>query len=82
MLGAPTGTISGNDIYEYSAGQFHQVNVGIGTCGARMARGSEGYSGASGGHTVSADGSRVFFEAVPGKECSESVESLHTGEGT
>jgi hypothetical protein len=56
----------------------------IGSCGARMVRGEEddlpvavpdpeGESArrASTSHSVSADRSRVLFEAVPGKECGE-----------
>jgi hypothetical protein len=80
-----TGTKSGSDLYEYSGGGLRQVNVKsngerIGTCGATIVRGKElaggGTStevngGASGAHSVSADGSRVFFEAVPGNSCSE-----------
>ncbi len=65
-------TKSGNDLYEYSQGKLRQVNVGIGTCGANIARGNEGAGGSSSPHAVSVDGSRVFFEAVPGSECSAS----------
>ncbi len=56
----------------------------IGSCGAKMVRGEEddfpavgprpeeeGARRASSSHSVSADGSRVLFEAVPGKECGE-----------
>jgi hypothetical protein len=53
------------NLYEWSNHELHEVNVGIGPCGATMARGS-------GGHVVSADGSRVFFEAAPGSNCNES----------
>jgi hypothetical protein len=63
-----TDTTSGSDLYEFSRGQCRQVNVGIGVCGALMP--SFGNGGASGGD-VSEDGSRVFFEAVPGNNCSE-----------
>jgi hypothetical protein len=76
LLGRPTGTLSGNDLYEFAGGQLRQVNVltggsPISTCGARMVMGAEGYQeqaigGASGksssSHAVSGDGSRVFFE--------------------
>jgi hypothetical protein len=76
LLGRPTGTLSGNDLYEFAGGQLRQVNVTssgspISTCGARMVMGAEGYQeqaigGASGksssSHAVSGDGSRVFFE--------------------
>ncbi len=71
-------TKSGNDLYEYSQGKLSQVNVGIGTCGASIPKGARGNEGAGGSssphnpHAVSADGSRVFFEAVPGSECSAS----------
>ena len=65
-------TKSGNDLYEYSQGKLRQVNVGIGTCGANIAKGNEGAGGSSSPHAVSADGSRVFFEAVQGSECSAS----------
>jgi hypothetical protein len=56
----------------------------IGSCGARMVRGEEddlpkagpdpeeeSARGASTSHSVSADGSRVLFEAIPGKNCEE-----------
>lgn len=73
-----SATTSGNDLYEYSAGELRQLNVGangktIGTCGARMVNGQEGESPRrrSSVNSVSADGSRVFFEAVPGSVCSE-----------
>ncbi len=76
-----TKTKSGFDLYEYSGGALRQVNVGgdVGTCGARIVRGNEGGNetvglgrGAS-PHAVSADGSRIFFEAVPvpGENCNE-----------
>jgi hypothetical protein len=73
LAGSATGTRSGEDLYEYSAGRLRQVNVGIGTCGASIAKGEEGnaHLRASSPHAVSADGSRVFFEAVPGSVCSE-----------
>lgn len=80
LLGEPTGTVSGPDLYEYTAkGGLRQLNVDeqgstIGSCGARIVHGEEGgvshlYSGP---HSISADGSRVFFEAVPGGECAGS----------
>ncbi len=69
LAAAPTGTKSGFDLYEYSAGELRQVNVGIGTCGARIVAGQE--ESVSSPDAVSADGSRVFFEAVPGGECSQ-----------
>ena len=61
----PSATASGQDLYEYSGGELRQANVSgglpgttIGTCGATLVH-------------VSADGARVFFEAVPGSNCSE-----------
>jgi hypothetical protein len=82
LLGeGPTPTKSGVDLYEYTAqGGLHQLNVSgesdttIGSCGASMVRGQQ--AGAVAGRVISArnisaDGSRVFFEAVPGKNCSE-----------
>jgi hypothetical protein len=79
LLGSPTGTTSGEDLYEYSEGRLRQVNVlahdaAIGSCGARIVKG-EGepkrrIGGGASRDAVSADGSRVFFEAVPGGECS------------
>ena len=66
-----TGTTSGNDIYEYAEGRLSQVNVGVGECGADIVKGDE-ESGpgtpplASSANAVSAEGSRVFFEAVRG----------------
>ncbi len=54
--------------------------VTIGSCGATVVKGLGGGNGGAseagasfedvgGQHSVSADGSRVFFEAVPGREC-------------
>jgi hypothetical protein len=86
LLGPSTGTKSGSDLFEYSEGQLRQLNVigvapgaTIGSCGASMAIGRAEVGGAEGGgrgssstrHSVSADGRRVFFRAVPGKVCSE-----------
>ncbi len=72
-------TKSGFDLYEYSGGPLRQVNVlsngtGIGACGAIIVPDRELINGViSGGvsspHGVSEDGSRVFFEAVPGSNC-------------
>jgi hypothetical protein len=80
LLGGETGTSSGSDLYEYTVGgglrQLNVMgseNVTIGSCGARMVHGQEDGEGshvASGSRSVSVDGSRVFFEAVPGKACS------------
>jgi hypothetical protein len=79
----PTPTKSGPDLYEYTpGGGLRQLNVTgegseavtIGSCGARVAHGQEEgaqYHVLSGPHSISSDGSRVFFEAVPGKSCSE-----------
>ncbi len=84
----PTPTKSGKDLYEYTAGgglkqlNVHEVGgetVTIGSCGAVVADGKEDPESShrdSGAHTISADGSRVFFEAVPGKNCSE-AENLY-----
>lgn len=73
LLGSSTHTLSGHDLYEYTEGELHQVNVGIGTCGAGIVDGiSEERGVASSAHAVSDDGSHVFFEAVPGKNCSQS----------
>lgn len=65
LLEQPTATKSGLDLYEYSGGELRQVNLGAGTCGARVANGAQGHHGPA-AHAVSADGRRVFFEAVPG----------------
>ena len=79
--GHSTGTTSGSDLYEYAEGQFRQLNVTgpapgttIGRCGARIARGlaePNSVGDKSSPHAVSTDGSRVFFEAVPGSNCGE-----------
>lgn len=79
LLGEPTGTKQGNDLYEYAEGQLRQVNVDsegtkLGVCGARLALGTEGAATSSSQsvaspHAVSADGARVFFNAVPGSSC-------------
>ena len=68
-----TTTTSGLDLYEYTGGELRQVNVGIGTCGARIVHGfGRGrMSSCEQSHSLSADGSRVFFESVPGSNCSE-----------
>jgi hypothetical protein len=70
-----TATKSGADLYEYLAGELRQANVTstgekIGTCGASIVNGAEEHGRLSSRHAVSADGSRVFFEAVPGTNCS------------
>lgn len=78
LAGHPTGTGSGNDLYEYTdkAG-LRQLNVTgptpgttIGSCGALLAEEQVGRLTAS-KHVLSADGSRVFFYAIPGNSCSE-----------
>ncbi len=83
LLGHPTGTTSNRDLYEFSQGQLRQLNLlgggeTIGTCGAQIAEGLEthgqgathvssvSHSGSI--NSVSAEGSRVFFEAYP-NEC-------------
>lgn len=78
LLGKSTGTTSGADLYEYAGGALRQVNVDstgapLGVCGAYVVNGNEEVGGGqiSSPHAVSADGSRVFFEAVPGENCSE-----------
>ena len=79
LLGSSTGTKRGYaDLYEYSGEEFHQVNVisgspgsTIGSCGAKIVRGNERSGLDSSVHAVSTDGSRVFFEAVPGSDCAE-----------
>ena len=65
----PSASKEGDDLYEYSEGRLTQVNVNskgkaIGACGARMAKAAVGGAPAA---AISADGSRVFFEAVPSK---------------
>lgn len=78
--GHNTATKQGNDLYEYSAGVLAQANVDseghtIGSCGATMVLGREGWTlGQTGStrHALSTDGSRAFFEAVPnGAGCGE-----------
>ena len=67
LLGSPTGTISGYDLYEFSEGRLRQVNVltgggEISTCGASMVNGHETpvqSSAISSAHAVSAEG-RVY----------------------
>jgi hypothetical protein len=97
LLGSSTGTLSGYDLYEYSGGELRQVNVEgggrkLGTCGAKIAKGDEAVGGSSlsagvvpsSPRAVSADGSRVFFEAVPGSNCSapENLYVRENGEST
>ena len=82
-----TGTQSGwSDLYEYTARNgLAQLNVTsegttIGSCGAHLAEGledgeSERVGTASSPHSISADGSLVFFEAVPGNKCGVNEEA-------
>jgi len=86
-----TGTTSGSDLYEYTPdGGLRQLNVTgaegetqtIGSCGAQIAKGVEDYyektnNSGGGPHSLSGDGSRVFFEAVPGKNCSAEAKHLY-----
>jgi hypothetical protein len=81
LLAKHSTTLSGADLYEYSGGQVRQVNIDsegrtIGTCGAQMVDGFEDNGtkssfipALSSPNAVSAEGRRVFFEAVPGSEC-------------
>jgi hypothetical protein len=77
LAGHPTATKSGSDLYEYSGEELRQANVDsagktIGSCGAEIAAFALHNTLTSASpHRVSADGSRVFFEAVPGASCSE-----------
>ena len=76
-----TGTASGSDLYEYSQGELRQLNVSsgspgatIGSCGAEVAMGAaeKRFSHShSTRHSVSKEGQRVFFYAVPSGTCSE-----------
>jgi hypothetical protein len=75
-----TTTTTGNDLYEYTAqAGLRQANVAtdgktIGTCGASVVAGLEAAAPNrnSSVNAVSADGSRLFFYAVPtGTECAE-----------
>ncbi len=87
LLSESSDTRSGSDLYEYTAQGLRQLNVSgepavtIGTCGATIARGvDEGgmnsslYGTVGGPHSVSADGSRVFFYAGFGRECPSAAE--------
>jgi hypothetical protein len=80
LLGEATGTKSGLDLYEYTpSGGLAQLNVNsegttIGSCGAQVVKGyengeSESVGISSSQHSVSVDGSRVFFVADPGRSC-------------
>ena len=70
-LAGHSTTKSGDDLYEYSGGELRQVNAGVGTCGAKIAQSNAGGNNSSSPRVLSSDGSRVFFEAVPGSDCSE-----------
>ena len=62
---------------------MRQVNIGVGTCGAKIVEGKqENESGAYSSHAVSADGSRVFFEAVPGNDCTAPAHVYERVNGT
>jgi hypothetical protein len=103
--GHPSATTSGDDLYEYAEGQLRQTNVltggaTIGSCGATVPSGAAERRRGGGSletippgsrRAVSADGSRVFFEAEPGSSCGEpmhlymrtgGVETLDIGEYT
>jgi hypothetical protein len=95
LLGEETGTKSGSDLYEYTAEEgLRQLNVNsegttIGICGADVVDGADekaadGATGnvVSGPHTVSADGSRVFFYAGFGSECPTATELAHANSGS
>lgn len=85
LAGKATGTTSGEDLYEWGEGQLRQVNVGVGSCGATLVDANEegGEQGATASpRAVSADGSRVFFEATPGGECSEAKHLYVRVDGT
>jgi phosphodiesterase/alkaline phosphatase D-like protein len=78
-----TTTKSGDDLYEYANGELRQVNVGVGVCGARIVEGAgELGGGTSSRHAVSSDGSRVFFEAVPGAACEGPMDLYVRTDGT
>jgi hypothetical protein len=81
LVGRATGTLQGQDLYEYTAAGLSQLNVSggspgttIGTCGAKIVNGKEavteaGHPGVA-PHAVATDGG-VFFEAIPSSDCSE-----------
>ncbi len=88
LLGEETATKSGADLYEYSTQRgLAQLNVigepaaTIGSCGALMVHGAEdldeqvGEGGSP--HSISADGTRVFFEAESGSKCGEETPQLY-----
>ncbi len=85
-------TQRGSDLYEYSDGKFSQANVDssgmtIGLCGATVAEGdaeTQVTGSTSTRHSVSADGTHVFFYAVPSGNCAEPAHLyVHTaGAGT
>ncbi len=82
-----TGTLSGSDLYQYGKGELQQVNVlsdgsTIGSCGATIAMGEGETSLPSARHAVSADGSRVFFQAAPGSNCSVAKHLYMRADGT
>lgn len=88
--GHVSATTSGNDLYEYSHGVLRQLNVTgeattIGKCGSKIARGPFELSHIteeSSPYAVSADGSRSFFEAVPGSDCAEPANLYMRSAGT
>jgi hypothetical protein len=92
LLGHPTGTKEGSDLYEYapSNGTLHQINVTtagatIGTCGAQIAHGESSINHSvvmHDTHPVSHDGSLVFFQAIPGSGCSTETPHLYARLGS
>jgi hypothetical protein len=94
LLKNETGTSNGSDLYEYTPDNgLQQLNVTgsgseavtIGSCGANVVSGvedAEDKHRVSSPHSVSEDGSRVFFEAVSGRDCSEPRHLYMRVEGT
>jgi hypothetical protein len=72
---APTVTAAGRDLYEYSEGRLHLVNVLPGNAAAApdavigagtLAAAGEGASSFDFAHAISNDGSRIFWSTAPG----------------
>lgn len=88
LLGRSTGTTSGDDLYEYYEGQLRQVNVltngkPIDSCGAKIAEGvlvgDPAFGNVHAGvHSVSSDGSRVFFTSDCGHDLYVRVNGVET----
>lgn len=90
LCGKPTGTTKGYDLYELIEGHCRLLNEtggkALGTCGATIVNGEEGYQGnieelskRASEHVIATDGSRVVFRADPVGVCPSREEEEYGG---